>query len=756
MNSKFTKLLLINILCLCSFIGLQGQEATISGNILDTKDNSPLIGATLKVGTAGVVTDVNGDYKISISPGKHTLQASYLGYEDYKKVIEVKAGENLNLPIQLEETNTILNTVTVSSGKYEKPLSEVTVSMEILKPRLLQAENTTSVDEVLGKLPGVNIISGQPNIRGGSGWSYGAGSRVLLLVDDIPALQADAGFPNWDDIPVESIEQIEVIKGASSALYGSSALNGIINVRTAYAKSKPETQLSTFYGINMKPKDKSRVWWDSPPYSFGLSGVHKRKIGKLDLVVGGFFLDRTSSNQFSERTYGRLNVNTRYRITDRLTVGINGNFNKTKGSNFFYWKDSESGAYQPDTTTLSSSEAFRYYIDPHLTYYDKSGNRHKLTARYTGIANDNSDNQSNSSDLWYTEYQFQRKIDQHDLVITSGLVGIFSAVKSELYGDTAYTTTNLAGYLQMDKKFFDKLNISIGTRYEQVNLEGPNRVIVERDTFPGSEDFGSKLVFRFGANYQAGPGTFIRTSFGQGYRYPTLAEKYVATSAGAIRVFPSPDLDSETGWSTEIGVKQAFQLSGWKGYFDVAAFWTEYQNMMEFTFSGSLLGFQSRNIGDTRIRGIDMTLAGQGDLWGHKTFLLAGYTYIDPTFKKFTDADRLSSSVDYNILKYRYKHTFKSDLEVHFGKVVTAITASYFSHMEAVDAVLEIFLPGVMQFREENNTGYTLLGARLGYQFNDHAKLMLIGKNLSNQVYSQRPGLLLPPRNFTLRLDVNF
>ena len=65
------------------------------------------------------------------------------------------------------------------------------------------------------------MVSSQPNIRGGSGWSYGAGSRVLLLVDDIPALQADAGLAQWDDIPVENIAQIEVVKGAASALYGS-------------------------------------------------------------------------------------------------------------------------------------------------------------------------------------------------------------------------------------------------------------------------------------------------------------------------------------------------------------------------------------------------------------------------------------------------------------------------------------------------------------------------------------------------------
>jgi outer membrane cobalamin receptor len=68
--------------------------------------------------------------------------------------------------------------------------------------------------------------------------------RVLLLLDDLPILQADAGFPSWSGLPVENIGQIEIIKGAASALYGTSAMNGIVNVRTAYPTSKPYAKIS--------------------------------------------------------------------------------------------------------------------------------------------------------------------------------------------------------------------------------------------------------------------------------------------------------------------------------------------------------------------------------------------------------------------------------------------------------------------------------------------------------------------------------
>ena len=65
------------------------------------------------------------------------------------------------------------------------------------------------------------MVDGEPQIRSGSGFSYGAGSRVMVMVDDLPVLSGDAGRPTASSF--ENLEQIEVIKGASSVLYGSAA-----------------------------------------------------------------------------------------------------------------------------------------------------------------------------------------------------------------------------------------------------------------------------------------------------------------------------------------------------------------------------------------------------------------------------------------------------------------------------------------------------------------------------------------------------
>ena len=154
------------------------------------------------------------------------------------------------------------------------------------------------------QVPGVTITDGQANIRGGSGWSYGAGTRVQVMVDDMPLISGDAGQAQWSLISTENINQVEVIKGASSALYGSSALNGVINIRTAYPGSEPETKVNFHHGFYDDAKRKSLNWWGTRNQRvYGADFLHKKeKMGNLDLVVGGFILLEDEGYRFDETT----------------------------------------------------------------------------------------------------------------------------------------------------------------------------------------------------------------------------------------------------------------------------------------------------------------------------------------------------------------------------------------------------------------------------------------------------------------------
>lgn len=732
---------------LLQFSLLRAQPG-LKGKVVDQETGSGLAGATIQAGDRGGFTDFNGHFQISLEAGIHKVNISYIGFNTQSVEITVPASGWAEMEFKMEAHIGILETAVISDSRYQKPLGESTVSLELIKKNLIDHLNATSVDEVLDKVPGLNMIGDQANIRGGSGFSYGAGSRVLLMVNDIPALQADAGYANWDDLPVENIEQIEVIKGAASAIYGSAALNGLVHVRTAFARSEPLTRASVFYNPVLAPKDKSQQWWSSAPYTAGISLSHARKAGKWDLVGGLYALDNRSYNETSRSDYQRINGSIQYRITDHLVAGSHFNLNNRNGNSFFYWKDGVNAIYRPDPLTLSKSKSLRYHIDPYLNYFDQKGNKHSLLSRIYVVDNSVSNGQSNSSSLWYGEYRFQRQWAGPQLVTTAGLVYAHNSSNSPLLNRLSLKSRNAAAYAQAEKRLWSNTTVSVGWRWEDYRLSRPE--ILAGDTLVGGKKKDQKHLFRLGINAKAGANTFFRGSMGQGFRFPTLTEQFITTAFGSTFISPNPRLESETGWTAEIGVKRGFRINRLTGFADGALFWSRYEDMMEFVFTGFVKGFQSQNIGNTDIKGFELSL-GAGSTGRHSWSVLGGYTYINPKFVRFTEEDNRRSSADFNILKYRSRHLFKLDIEDAFGDWILGSGLLYTSRMEAIDAIFELVISGLKAFREEHK-GYTLMDLRIARKWKP-VTFNLILKNLFNVEYSSRPALMDAPRNITFKID---
>lgn len=753
------------ISCLIVFLMLIGihvcaqETAIVMGLVRDATTKEPLPGVNVVLdGVSGTVTDLTGKYKLDVTDGEHSVAFRFVGYTSQVKQIKVAPREAKIINIDLVLESTSLNTVVVSAGKFEQKIEEVTVSMEVIKPALIENTNATSMDVVMEQVPGVAIIDGQANIRGGSGFSYGAGSRVLLLVDDLPMLTADAGDVKWSFLPVENIEQVEVIKGASSALFGSSAMNGVINVRTAYPKSKPETNINWFTGWYGDTKREQLQWWGDELQQFrGLNFSHTEKVGQFDIVAAGNFYDDEGFRMGEEEERFRLNANTRYRFKklEGLSVGVNANVTYTSGGLFLLWENDSTGAYIPQggmadsTTTISLYETTRTSIDPYVTYLGRKGSTHKLRTRYFKSSNKNNTNQQSDAATYYAEYQYQKKIKEF-ATITTGIVEMYYDVRSELYEN--HTANNLAVFAQADLKF-GKLGISLGGRLESNQSDGG-----DKESIP---------VIRSGVNYQLLKFTHLRASYGQGYRYPSIAEKFVSTQVGSIVIYPNDSIKSETGWTAEIGVMQGIKIGGWKGFFDVAYFWSEYQDMLEFTFGryGDFVpptfgfGFKSVNIGNTKITGIDIGLNGDGRIGRLPVTLFCGYTYIDPIQLDFDPAkDTLKNSANYNILKYRYKHLFKGDIEFNPGNFMIGLSSRYNSFMENIDAVFEsdATIPGVKDYREKHYYGDWVFDFRIGYRVTQNFRFTVIVRNLFNHEYMGRPADMQPPRNYTLQLNMRF
>lgn len=796
---------IIPILCLI-FVSLNlfSQEVEISGTILDSTYNEPVIGALIKFNNEKrVVTDIDGKFSFKSTSLEGELTVESLGFTTYSQ--KITASTILPLIILLSPEGNQLETVVISVGKYEQKLEEVTVSMTVIKPSMLENKNTVNCETVIEQVPGVTVQDGQVSMRGGSGFAYGAGSRVLLLVDDMPMLSGDASDIKWNALPVENIEQIEIMKGASSVLYGSGALNGVIHVRTAYATEKPITKINVTQGMYGDPKRDSLRWWkkgDNPFYT-GAYFLHARKIKQLDLVTGGAFFDDGGYREGEIEQRARANVGLRYRPKkiQRLNFGVNGNYSQAKGGLFIIWADqhrgySPSGGANPDSagSTLSLFNNFRYNIDPFLNYFTKKGNRHSLRTRYFNTTNRNQTdtvNQNAIARIYYWEYQFQYKL-KHDWRFVSGVAGYFNKIESALYGD--HIGNNVAAYTQVDKKFFNRLSISAGVRFEYFKLDNDQTVSTYSIVKNGdTTSLPVQPVFRAGLNYRLTKSTFLRGSFGQGYRFPSVTEKYVTTSVGSLNFFSNPTLKPEYGWSGEFGVKQVVKIRNWKGFLDVAYFYTRYKNMTEFTFGvynppgvqltlnpnayGNLfnwVGFRAENAEEAQISGFEVELAGTGKIGKVEISTLIGYTYMNPITLNNDSLYRASfSDTTTNILKYRYKHLFKADLQIDYKFISIGASIRYNSYMVNVDNTfynLQIpaasigfpinlgdqLLKGFPSYRNQFNTGSTVLDVRIAFKLSSTTKLGINANNLLNTEYMGRPGDIQAPRNIAMQLNLKF
>jgi outer membrane receptor protein involved in Fe transport len=751
---------------------LTAQHSFIQGSCMDAKTQEKLIGVTIVVDdTSGTVTDVYGNYFFKASAGDHRLIYKQVGYLPLLKSIRLKDKDTLTETILLEQDPKQLNIVVISAGRFEQKLTDVTVSMEVLKPSLIENKGIQTVEQAMDQVPGVNVIDGQANIRGGSGFSYGAGSRVLLMVDEMPMLTADAGDVKWNFLPIENCEQIEVIKGASSALFGSAAMNGVINFRTAYAKDEPETKINFTTGMYGKPRRKELVWWkDGNPTYTGMNFYHAQKIKNLDLVIGGNLYNDEGYRYLETEQRYRTNVNVRYNFQKikGLQMGVNVNTAGIKGGLFLIWENPDS-AYYPVGGSLSHYSNQRTNIDPFINYLTKNNGRHTLRSRFFRSNNANNANQSSVADVYYTEYQYQQHF-KNEFTWTIGAVYNYNEVHAnDLYG--THFSANASAYTQLDKKW-KHLTASMGIRAEYFktdSIETQETIYALMDVSkPIARQSKIKPVIRFGLNYQMLATTYLRTSFGQGFRFPSIAERYIRTSASGLEIYPNDSLTAESGWSAEIGIKQLLKIGEWKGYIDVAGFWSEYRNMMEFTFGqyGNPLkdplfglGFKSQNIGNTRIRGIEASMAGQGKIGGLSIVALIGYTYIDPRqtdFDIFLDSAKNTTKT--NLLKYRYEHSGKADVEFGYKKISTGVSVRATSFMANIDSFFENFyyFPGMSTYRMAHKKGDAVVDFRISCQLIKTAKLSFIVNNIANREVMGRPADLQPPRVFALQLGLKF
>ena len=784
----------------------------IQGTVIDFDSKQPVVGAKITSSDGQrAITDYEGRFKLNPATYPVKLVTVMLPYVTDTTTVEASG----NIEIYMREPVQNITTVVVSAGRRSQEIEEVPISMEIIRPGLIDNKGINDLEQAVEQSPGVFTMDGQVSIRGGSGFSYGAGSRVLLLWNGMPLLSGYAGDTQWNAIPMEQASQIEIMKGAASVLYGSGALNGVIALTEKEPGIKPETKIKVQFGVYDNPSRESLKWWgkeNNSPFQPALGAPMNQQIEvyrsqmykRLGYTVSTTFFHNDGYREGETELRGRLSGTIYYRPQKwkRVKAGLGYNYQMQKTGNFLIW-ESDSLGYTPsggaDTTNSESTLTYnfgqRLFLDPYVKIIDKKNNRHNLKTRmyFAENANLNNTSQSNGAIIYFAEYQFQRQFAKGGS-ITSGISETFNVVKSQLFGD--HTATNAAVYGQYEQHL-GKFDLTAGVRLEYFKMDDSEidtKYIVRKSD---SLSIPFYPIFRAGAHYELAKYTHLRASFGQGIRYPSVAERYTQTSVGALNIFPNPEVSPEIGWAGELGIKQGVKIGDWKGLIDVAGFVNEYQNMMEFVFGlynpktgqqidpannpddaaifsqllsegykvEQMVGFQAQNTESARITGLEFSFNSTGKIKEVEIISLIGYTYMNPiSLNRDPKYIKGFSDTSSNLLKYRFNHLAKADIEVNYKNYSIGVSSRYNSFMKNIDAIFEedligngtYLLPGLKKYRQENNRGTVVFDFRVGYKFNDKYRLGFIVNNFMNTEYVSRPGDIQAPRNFILQLQMKF
>ena len=776
--------------------------AQVTGVVTDYSGKAPMIGVKV-IASSGekTITDFDGKYNLPINKFPVTLVFSMIQYANDTIVI-TQAG---NYTLELKEFVKDFETIVVSAGRRKQAAEDVPVSMEVIRPQLIDNKGITDLEQAVDQTPGVFTMDGQVSIRGGSGFAYGTGSRVLLLWNGMPLLSGYAGDTQWNAIPMEQASQIEVMKGAASVLYGSGALNGVIALTEKEPSYKPETKIKIQSGIYENPRRSSLKWWTRNPMNQQVEVYHGQMHNKVGYTVSTTLFHNDGYREGETEMRGRVSGSLYFKSQkfNRLKTGIGYNYQIQKSGNFLIWESADLG-YTPsggaDTSIAASTLTYnfgqRLFLDPYIKFTDKNNNKHSLKTRMYFAENVNLNNlsQSNGAVIYFSDYQFQKQYS-NDFTLTTGISNIYNVVKSNLFGD--HTSNNIAVYAQFEKKI-GELDITAGVRAEYFEMDGKRG---DTDFLISKKDSTTIPIYpilRMGLHYQVAKYTHLRASFGQGIRYPAVAERFTQTSVGALNVFPNPTLRPEIGWSAEIGIKQGVKIGEWKGMIDVAAFVNQYSNMMEFSFIyfnpisqlplnpinpspediqfltngqynvADWVGFQAQNAEKARITGIDISFNSSGKLGPVELISLLGYTYMNPiSLNKDPLYAANFSDPNTNMLKYRFKHLAKADIEANYKKISLGFSCRYSSFMRNIDRTFEddldpsltsevYILPGLTAYRQKYNKGNLVFDCRLGYKINENYRIGIIANNILNAEYTTRPGDIQPPRNYMIQLQMKF
>ncbi|MBM3421427.1 MAG: PEGA domain-containing protein, partial [Bacteroidetes bacterium] len=222
------------LIMLAAMLNAQSKrtDANIFGHVVSEGAHVPFANIYIKGTTIGVATDETGHYRIINLPvGTHTIIAQFVGYKPSEHKITVQAGETYEVDFELEPDMLGLSEIVVTADRNQKNRQEASTIVNTITPKMFSFTQSVALNEGLAFSPGLRVENNCQNCGFNQVRMNGLeGPYTQILINSRPVFSGLAGVYGMELIPANMIERVEVVRGGGSALYGSNAIAGTINI----------------------------------------------------------------------------------------------------------------------------------------------------------------------------------------------------------------------------------------------------------------------------------------------------------------------------------------------------------------------------------------------------------------------------------------------------------------------------------------------------------------------------------------------
>jgi len=705
----------IGIVLSCLCVHLVNAQS-ISGKITDKENGKPLQGVSVSIANTskGVLSNETGNYNLTnITGGKLHLVITYTGYSKIDTIINITEKENQYFDWSMEaEKGELEEVIIVSSSRTNSRIEDLPTKVEVLGSEEVKEENGIkpgNIASLLGDIAGIQIqqtsaATGNADMR-----IQGLqGKYTQILRDGMPLFGGYAGSFSILQIPPLDLQQIELVKGASSTLYGGGAIAGMLNLISKKPKlGKPEKSLTLNYSNLNEANANTFFAGRNKQMGYTLyAGTTQQK--EMDVDKDGFSDVPSVKNVFVHPRfflYGKDN--------STLTLGYTFNYENRNGGDMSVLKGIKNTTHQ----YFDQNKTTRNTADAVWEKKFEDGGMLTVKGNYSIMDRDiatNTFGMGGKQSSWYSELAYAKKMDAHTLVMGVNFNGEAFTKKtpdSSFLPNTAFNT--IGAFIQDDWKMNNAFTLQSGLRIDQNN------------------DYGTFVLPRLSLMYKVNPKVTMRIGGGEGYKTPSLFSSEVDERDIPNILGFGQNIKSEKSIGANYDVNYKTKLDDWELTLNQTFFYNKIDNpityqsvpiyyLTQYGITAPVHPFyifanESKALESKGMESYVQAIKGPMELY-------AGYVY--------TDAKRNYNSVNPN-LPLIAKHKFATVLAYEFSSAFRAGIEASYTGKQYLD-------------NGSSTTPYTLAAIMLRYNIGK-ASFVLNCENLFDERQNKNGSIVSPP-----------